>query len=262
MKHTALITLVAAAAATAFVVPDEATARELVVETERKAGATISSWWDRVPSPEDVRAGAKDAFDEAYDALAHQAAQMGSYLVEAESEIADSLFSPSPFDEDGYADLDLEGRPGHGHRSPAENLTVYQAIQLSNHTKRFAALVDEHSDLVDLLNSTTTDNVTLFVPTDAAFEKIPKHDEDKKPPKEFLEKLVQYHIVPGFWSAGRVIAHHTLPTAIEDPQLGDRPQRLRVSVSIFGVRINFYSKIVVANVVCQEPSHSIFTSFL
>ena len=65
MKHTALIPLVAAAAATAFVVPDEATARELVVETERKAGATISSWWDRVPSPEDVRAGAKDAFDEA-----------------------------------------------------------------------------------------------------------------------------------------------------------------------------------------------------
>ena len=264
MKHAALIPLVAAAAVTAIVIPDEATARELVVETERKAGATLSSWWDRVPSPKDV----EGAFDEAYDAFAHRAGELGAHLREAESGISDFLFSPSPFSDDDGDDVDAEDKPGHGHhghRSPVENLTVYQVIQASNHTKKFASLVDDYPDIVDALNSTDAGNVTLFVPTDAAFDKIPDHGE--KPPKEFLEKLVQYHVVPGLWPAGRILAHHTLPTALKDSQLGDRPQRLRVSVGIFGVRINFFGKLVAANVVCLGthpslcPCHFLHSGF-
>ncbi|OTB01813.1 hypothetical protein M426DRAFT_42495, partial [Hypoxylon sp. CI-4A] len=126
--------------------------------------------------------------------------------------------------------------------------TVYQSIKASNYTTKFSKLVDEYPDLVEKLNSTSA-NVTLFVPTDHAFEKIPDHHKDHKPPKEFIEKILEYHVLPGFYPAGRVLAHHTLPTALEEEQLGGRPQRVRVSVGLLGLKLNFYSKIVYANLI-------------
>ena len=246
MKYAVLLPFAAAAAA--FVIPDEATAKELVIETERKAQETLSSWWDGAQTlGGDVRSFAEDTFDDAFDFFERQASIFNDRLqdIEIESEIPD--FFPSSDDDEG--DTATDGKPGHGprgHHGP-QNLTVYQAIHASNFTKKFAALVDEYPELVKTLN-TTEANVTLFVPTDKAFEKIPDHH--KKPPKEFIEKLIQYHVVPGFYPVGRVLAHHTLPTALEEGALGDNPQRLRVSVGIFGVRLNFYSKVVAVNVVC------------
>lgn len=247
MKYTVLLPFAAAAAA--FVIPDEATAKELIIETERKAEKTLSSWWEEAPSLGDVRSFAEDTFDDAFDFFERQASTLNAHLpdIGIESEIPD-FFSSSADDDDDDAD----GKPGHGrpghHGGPhgPKNLTVYQAIHASNYTKKFAALVDEYPELVKTLN-TTEANVTLFVPTDKAFEKIPDHH--KKPPKEFIEKFIQYHIVPGFYPAGRVLAHHTLPTALKEGALGDNPQRIRVSVGIFGVRLNFYSKVVAVNVV-------------
>jgi uncharacterized surface protein with fasciclin (FAS1) repeats len=131
---------------------------------------------------------------------------------------------------------------------------VYQAIQYSKYSTKFAELIDEYPDIVKVLNS-THHNITAFVPTDKAFEKIPEHH--KKPSKEFIEKVLEYHVVPGLFPAGRILASHTLPTLVKEDALGGKPQRLRVSIGLFGLRVNFYSKIVVANIV----SFLVFTSW-
>ncbi|KAF3054903.1 putative fasciclin domain family protein [Daldinia childiae] len=227
-----------AATAAAFVIPDEATSQQLVLEPEQQAEKPVSSsWWDRTHNLNDFLSSAESTFETALDALEKQASKLSSSLPKVEFEVGSEItnfLAPSDY-----------AVPGHGHWH-VTNLTVYQSIKASNYSKKFAALVDEHPDIVKKLNSTSA-NITAFIPTDHAFEKIPHDDKDHKPPKEFLEKLIKYHVVPDFYPAGRVLAHHTLPTALEEESLGGRPQRLRVSVGLFGVKLNFFSKIVYAN---------------
>ncbi|RYP09464.1 hypothetical protein DL765_008414 [Monosporascus sp. GIB2] len=240
MRYTALLPFAAAAAA--FVIPDEATAKELFIETEQKAEETLSSWWDRVPSVEDIRSHAEETLDDAYGAFERQASKLTTDLpaTDIEPELSDFV-SHSDYEKPGHG---RHGHHGHHGHHGAENLTVYQVIHATNFTKKFAAMVDEYPEIVKALNSTEA-NVTAFVPTDKAFERIPDHH--KKPPKEVIEKILEYHVIPGYYPAGRVLAHHTLPTLLKEEELGDRPQRLRASIGLFGARLNFYSKIVGAN---------------
>ncbi|KAI5925806.1 Fasciclin domain-containing protein [Camillea tinctor] len=239
MRYTSLIPFVAAA--TAVVIPDEATANQLALEpkqqqnTETQKSPYLSSWWGDLPSAiDDVRNAPDENFAEALDFFESQLSEASDALSEFD------LLPPTEHD---------SGDGGHHHPPPghhrALNLTVYQVIKASNITKRFAALVDEFPDIVESLNSTKA-NYTLFVPFDKAFEKIPHHG-DHKPPKEFLEKIVKYHILPGTFPAGRALAHRTLPTALESEALGGRPQRLRVSLGLFGVKLNFRSAVKFIN---------------
>lgn len=136
---------------------------------------------------------------------------------------------------------------GHHH---SFDQTIYQLISLSNYTTKFHKLVDEYPDIVEALNSTSGTNYTLFVPIDAAFDDIPDHHKDgEKPSKEFIESVLKYHIGLGEYPAKRLLTTHTLPTAYDEEFLGGEPQRLRTSVGLTGVRVNFYSKVVAANIV-------------
>lgn len=132
--------------------------------------------------------------------------------------------------------------PGHHHKS---NLTVYQLIQKSNYTTKLAKLIDEFPEVVEKLNGTEA-NFTFFAPTDKAFEKIPDHG--KKPPKEFLLKILQYHVVPDLYPATRVLKSRTLATVLEGSFLSEEPiktpQRLSINLSLRGLTLNFYSRIV------------------
>ena len=132
------------------------------------------------------------------------------------------------------------GPPGHGpgkkrpHHPPHHgkpNLTVYELIAKSKYTTKLAKLIGEFDDLVELLNGTSA-NFTVFAPTDAAFEKIPKHHG--KPPKEFLKKLLTYHVSPEFYPAGRVLVTRTIPTALEAEYIGKVPQRLSTQIGLRG----------------------------
>ncbi|KAI1764397.1 FAS1 domain-containing protein [Hypoxylon sp. FL1150] len=243
---TALLPLVAVASA--VVIPDEATAKQLVLEAEHKAEKTESSWWDILPTGDDVLSSAEDLLADTLDAAERQAGKLNDLLrkieVDASSEISDFFSSSEPSVSGGH------GHHGHhGHHGPPHktNLTIYESIKASNYTKKFAALVDDFPDLVKKLNSTKDGNVTAFVPSDRAFEKIPHHGKDHKPPKEFVEKIIEYHILPGLYPAGRVLARHTLPTALKEEELGGRPQRIRVSKGFFSLKLNFYSKIIFPN---------------
>lgn len=134
------------------------------------------------------------------------------------------------------------------------DLTIYQLISLSNYTTKFYKLVSEYPDIVDTLNSTSA-NYTLFVPIDSAFEHLPDchhhkgKDGKKKPSKEFIESVLKYHIGLDVYNARRILTTHTLPTTLNEKLLGKEPQRLRTSVGLGGVRINFYSKVVAADIV-------------
>ena len=100
--------------------------------------------------------------------------------------------------------------------------------------------------MVEALNGTKA-NYTVFAPTDKAFEKIPDHG--KKPPKELIEKALKYHVSPDFYPAGRVVVSHTIPTILEEEGLGGDAQRLRVSLGLRGLAVNFYSRIVAVDIV-------------
>ena len=101
---------------------------------------------------------------------------------------------------------------------------------------------------METLNSTKA-NYTIFAPTDAAFEKIPKHG--KKPSKEVLKSILLYHVSDHFYPAGHVLHSYTIPTLFEPESLGHK-QRLTVRVTLKGPSINFYSQIVAANKVSQS----------
>ncbi|PHH61179.1 hypothetical protein CDD81_702 [Ophiocordyceps australis] len=146
------------------------------------------------------------------------------------------------------AALDEHGDGGHKHRDWSGK-TIYQQIHACKYTSRFAKLVDKYPDIVKLLNGTHRDsNITLFVPVDKAFEdphRGHKHYDDDD--KEATEKLLRYHIGIGEYPALRILATNTLPTALHQERLGGDAQRLRTSVGLGGVEVNFYSKVVAAD---------------
>jgi uncharacterized surface protein with fasciclin (FAS1) repeats len=158
---------------------------------------------------------------------------LGSYNIEDGSEF------------DSY-DIMVD-RPRHGRRR--SNLTIYELINKSNHTTKFAKLVDKYESIVKLLNSTKA-NYTLFVPIDEAFEHVPKHH--KKFGEEFIENLLSYHIGLGQRPAYSLLSTHTIPTALNETWLGGLPQRLRSRVGLRGAKINFYSKLVAADILAAN----------
>lgn len=234
MKAITILPL--ATAAGAFVVPDAQLFAQLPVHDKHPGPHDDISWWDWLPSADAISSSVHDVMDSlsvGIDDAVHNI--KGKFETEWES-----IFD----DEDEY-DIEAAGRPRRGHGHGRSNLTIYELISKSKYTTKFAKLVDEYDDIVQLLNSTSA-NYTLFVPVDEAFEHIPK---DKNPPKEFVEAVLKYHIGLGLYPAGRVLVTHTLPTALDEPLLGDKPQRLRTSVGLLsGVRVNFYSKVIAVDI--------------
>lgn len=78
-----------------------------------------------------------------------------------------------------------------------------------------------------------------------AFEKIPEHHE---PSEEFLRAILEYHVSPDFYPAGRVLATRTIPTLLTSDALGGKPQRLATQIGLRGLTVNFYSRIIAVNV--------------
>ncbi len=152
---------------------------------------------------------------------------------------------------DGDDEADMLNWPGHGFDH--SNITIYEVISNSNHTTRFSKFVDAHPDVIALLNDTKA-NYTLFAPID----KVTKEPRGaKEPSKEFVKNALKYHIVPGLYPARKLVASHTLATSLNEKLLGGEPQRLRISTGLIsGFRVNFYSKIINANIVSSIPGRS------
>lgn len=136
------------------------------------------------------------------------------------------------------------GGPHHGHGKPNE--TVWELISSSKYTTKLTKLLKDYPDLVKALN--TTSNITVFAPSDRAFEKIP--EDAPKPSKEVLKAILSYHVSPDFYPAGRILVSRTIPTLLRSDALGAKPQpqRLSTNIGFKGLTVNFYSRVVAPNI--------------
>jgi len=132
--------------------------------------------------------------------------------------------------------------PPHHHHKP--NATIWELISKSNFTSKFAEAVSEFPEIVSILNGTIS-NYTLFVPTNKALEKLPKHG--KEPPKELIKKALTYHISSEFYPVFKILLGHTIPSSLNSDELGG-PQRIKVGLGPHGLRVNFYSRVLAANI--------------
>lgn len=147
---------------------------------------------------------------------------------------------PNVFTEDSGS---YEGEGLFGHHKPHH--TVYEKIKENKHSTIFAELVNEFDDIVKKLNSSSS-NLTVFVPSDKAFKGFHHHP---KPPKEFLKAFVEYHISPECFTAQKIFSSRTIPTCLENEELGHYPQRISTQFGLRGLTLNFISHIIKSNIV-------------
>lgn len=228
MRFIQTLPLVALAAA--FVLPDAETLEQLALDVPERAHAL----WD------DVSDGADAVFGNLKD-------KVSSIKQDFQSAIEQAL--DHEIDDDGLDIADWPGHGHHGHHGPhhTSDKTIYELISKNPHSSNFTKLVNEYDDIVEMLNS-TKDDYTLFVPVNSAFAHLPDHG-GKKPPKEFVEALVRYHIGLGAHTGRRILSTQTIPTAHDEKLLGGEPQRLRTDVGLRGINVNFYSKVLKGNIV-------------
>jgi uncharacterized surface protein with fasciclin (FAS1) repeats len=252
MKLTFILSL--AAFGSAFVILDEQVADELTFEHKKP-----TSIFDSLPLKEQTLYETDAILDNAIDRASEESQSRFQCLksmtaFDAQSWL-DTIIETEAVDlvdeEEDHPPRRPHHPPKRGHRGRhghAFNLTVYELIAKSKHTTKLAKLINDDKELVEILNSTKA-NYTIFVPTDKAFEKIPKHG--KHPPKEFIKKALLYHVAEGAYPAGRVLASHTIPTLLKEKSLavGSAPQRLRVSIGLGGLHINFFSRVIAVNIV-------------
>jgi len=255
-----------AALTSAFVYPDEQITQQLILESQEQSDHSIfDRFRDNVEhilssvedTFKDVVAFSENAFDNAINS-ASETAEKAKSTFECHT-------SMTKWDVQGWLDsaittveeeIDVFDRPHkkpkhphhghHGHHPHHKpNQTVYQLIAGSKYTTRLAKLIDKFPDLVETLNGTKA-NYTVFAPTDRAFKKIPK--DHKEPSDELIKKVLTYHFSPDFYPAGRILVSHTVPTALGEDALGGEQQRLRISLGLRGLSVNFYSRVVAANI--------------
>lgn len=206
------------------------------------------SWWDslrhlaseasvnpNIPSAEDLESLFETSLDSVTKGVKEAVSTWNEFNHKGDNHAHEEDASPQ--------DLDITG--GHHGRKDFPDLTIYDMIKLSNSTKKFAKIVDDYPNVVKILNGTKGGNHTLFVPLDDAFEHVPSHPDD--PDKEFIEQALLYHIGLGNLDALKLLKADTIPTAYSEKLIGDEAQRLRTSIGLGGLRLNFYNKVVVAD---------------
>jgi len=258
-----------AAISSAFVLPAEQVLADVAIE-DHHGHTQVNEWLENAGSmKDDVLSSFKKHYEEVAETSKHAWGEFSresqSALDEAFSQASESIEGVQEklgdISEDVQSWLEesdlLEASDDHHHHRPGKgphhkphhepNETVWQLISGSKYTTKLAKLVGEYPELVDALNSTAA-NFTVFAPTDKAFEKIPEHAP--KPSKEFLKAVLSYHVVPGLYPAGRVLATHTVPTILQGEHLSDEPepQRLTFKLGLRGLTVNFYSRIVAINI--------------
>merc|ERR1712230_309278 len=224
MKFTQILPL--AAVSSAFVLPSQEQLQDVAVEANHRGqewygdalkekNELLESFKQHYEDVEDTTKSAwsdfykssKSVIDDAFDYASETADGLKDKAYDASSQVESWLRTEGDDLYDSFDDHH-DGPPHHG----PPNQTVYQLIAESKYTTKLAKLINKYDDLVETLNNTAA-NYTVFAPTDKAFAKIPEHAPE--PSKEELEAVLKYHVVDGFYPAGRVLASHTAPTLLK-----------------------------------------------
>lgn len=132
---------------------------------------------------------------------------------EPESTAANAEPTPAPEDaaepDDAAAKPESKPTPAPAAAASGDLIAV---IAARPNAKIFAELLAAAELEKDLHSSDV--HLTLLVPTDEAFDKLPKGTVDKwKKNKDQLQKTLKYHFVPGVNSAAKMAGFRTAPTA-------------------------------------------------
>lgn len=250
MKLTNILPL--ALSATAFVIPDEHVLSQIAIESHQDSHFLL----DQLPSATHVIDSLKDAFSDIAE-NSRNTLDQAIELAESAGEQVLGKSKQASFKAESWLATKFETFGHHGHHRPHHdpppghdgqkpNKTVYELIAESKYTTKLAAFIDEHEDLVTLLNGTAA-NYTVFAPIDSAFEGIP--DDIPKPSKEELKRVLLYHVSSEFYPAGRVLVTHTIPSSLAEDTLGGEFQRLSTNIGLRGLTVNFYSRIIAIDIV-------------
>lgn len=228
-----------AALTTALVIPDDKIISQVAIESHRPSNSLL----EKLPCKHATLHKVEDTLS----GIVHDSKNAVDEAMEFATKTAEKLsqtFEDASYDSKAWLKSASDTLMGHGrHGSP--NMTVYQLISESKYTTKLAALINEYDDLVQLLNGTAA-NYTVFAPIDSAFEKIP--DDAPKPSKEFLKKVLTYHVSSDYYPAGRVLVTHTVPTLLVGEFLGGEQQRLSTNIGLRGLTVNFYSRIIAVDI--------------
>lgn len=125
---------------------------------------------------------------------------MKTYKILATGLVAFGLFfSTNTYAQSKEKTVEVGGAPMY----PSKNI-VENAVNSKDHTTLVAAV--KAAGLVDVLMSEGP--FTVFAPTNAAFDKLPKGTVEtllKPENKEMLQTILKYHVAAGKWSAKDII---------------------------------------------------------
>ncbi|RPB25350.1 FAS1 domain-containing protein, partial [Terfezia boudieri ATCC MYA-4762] len=148
------------------------------------------------------------------------------------------------------------GNPDEPHKRPPiyTNKTIYELLSESKYTTKAFSIIKDDEELSEFFKNTKA-NMTVFVPTDKAFESLPPHHPPHNATdalsKEFLRKAVLYHTSPDPYDTRKLFFSKTIPSSLKsEGGIGKgNYQRLRISHQpFFGLRVNMLSKIIAGNI--------------
>ena len=242
MKAMKLTTILPFALSTAaFVIPDGNLMSQIAIESHHDS----QSLFNQLPTKSHIIDTVKEAFSDVVE-NSRNAFDQAVELVESAGKNVWDKSQQASFEAESWLASKVDNFDHHGHDGQKPNKTVYELIAESKYTTKLAALINEYSDLVTLLNGTAA-NYTVFAPIDSAFERIPEHAP--KPSKEEIKRVLLYHISSEFYPAGRVLVTHTIPSSLAEEALGGELQRLSTNIGLRGLTVNFYSRIIAIDIV-------------
>lgn len=130
--------------------------------------------------------------------------------------------------------------------------TLWQLIESSKHASSFYEFVKDFPNLVDRLNGTYSDssNITVFIPTNKAFEETLRGKDKADIPKDLIEKVLTYHFIDGYYTSDDLKWYNTveslLPNSFSDSYSN---QRLRLGYCPkTGSNVNIFSRVIMADI--------------
>ncbi|GKT42639.1 aurofusarin biosynthesis cluster protein S [Colletotrichum spaethianum] len=229
----------AAAAVAAAALPDNARRPQAPMPSEGNSAGSLE--WKGLPTLDEILTtldGAVDYIGEAVlhaaDAATRSGRRVGGYyggseILEVETTTGTLRHTqdvPRPSQKEGVAQ--------------STNMSVIEIIQQSNQATYFARLLESYDELRDMFEDEERD-FTVFVPTDEAFRNLEGFEKSEG---ALLGEILEYHVLEGRHPADKLREARTLPTVLEESELGGRRQRLRVAAGRLGVEVNFYGRVV------------------